>query len=541
MIMKKKTSFLKNLFKKEQKKVMEVDRLFSYIASVSHNPDAIENYLYRFNRIKRKYREGNDSIFIELYLDWEYFIISNRPFNNRIYTKESLRESIRKEIDIGKLESELKVVFLPKREQSISLYKYFIDKLADYVIKNIGEEKLIRILKNLQQDSMLAKIRLSGEGINFELIDNIIVPNSIDYPLDEVTTSFNHLVGSLYNAIELYLGEKVTQTFFNKIFVELKETYNTEIVSTVLKIVPEKVLDFGDWVSLMSKQELESQVVEKTTELEALATSLEAKVEQRTQELQRAYKDLKILDEKKSEFISVAAHQLRTPLSGLKWSMTMIKDGDLGPVTEEQKSFLNKGLETNDRIISIINDLLDIDLLVKKKVSYSIEPTDLIPIIDTTISDLEPQAKRKGIKFIRPELPKGMKMIAEFDGAKISIVIQNLIDNAIKYCEKGDTISISLTKVNTVVKISIKDTGIGIPEKVQEDIFKRFFRADNAVRKVTEGSGIGLFITKSIVEDHGGRIWFESKENVGTTFYVTLPMFKNSSDQGLNNPIANKQ
>lgn len=527
-------------FKKNKKKVREIDYLFSYLASVSHNPDAIENYLYRFNKLKRKYKVGNEKIFIELYLDWESFIVSNRPTNRTRYTKDSLREAVRKEINISKLEKEIKIIFLPKREQAIALYEYFIDKLSIYIVNNIGEEKLIKTLKNLQQDPLLAKIRLSGENINFELINNIIIQNNIEYPLDEITDSFRHLAGSLYNIIELSLGGKVTKSLFNKIFVELKETYNTEIVSSILKIVPERVLDFGDWVSLMSKQELEAQVLEQTSELEALTTSLEAKVKKRTEELQRAYQDLKILDEKKSEFISVAAHQLRTPLSALKWSMAMIKDGDLGPVTKEQENFLNKGLETNDRIISIINDLLDIDLLVKKKVSYKIEPIDIVPIIETAIGDLEPQAKRKGIRFIRPQLPEGMKIIAEVDSAKISVVIQNLIDNAIKYCKEGDTITINLMRVNTVVNISVKDTGIGIPKKVQEDIFKRFFRAENAVRKVTEGSGIGLFITKSIVEDHGGRIWFESEENKGTTFYITLPIFRDASNQGLNNPIAKK-
>jgi len=129
-------------------------------------------------------------------------------------------------------------------------------------------------------------------------------------------------------------------------------------------------------------------------------------------------------------------------------------------------------------------------------------------------------------------------LMAEVDADKIRIVFQNLIDNAVKYSEPGDTVTIKAMKVNTMIQILIQDTGIGIPAVEQEEIFQRFFRAENAVRKITEGSGVGLYIVKKVVEDHNGRIWFESGENEGTTFHVSIPVVRNMQEQGLHNSIA---
>jgi len=533
------TSVLKKLFiTNETQTIIEADKLFSYLASISHNPDAIENFLYRYNRLRKKHRTGEDKIFIKLYLEWEEFIVSDQPANNRKFTRESLHDSIQLEINIEKLSDDFQVLFLSSRAQIISFYVLFVQELTDYIQKEISAEALSKAVKNMHSDPLLAKIRSTGDGINVDLINNTVTTNEIDYPLDTITKSFTHFVAGLYTVIEKNQGEKEAEKLLKNLFLLFKNTYNAKVVSIILKIVPEKVLDFDDWLSLMSKQELERQVRQKTDDFEALTNSLEVKVSQRTQELQRAYEELKQLDSKKSEFVSVAAHQLRTPLSGLKWSISMIANGDVGPVTKEQKDFLERGLGTTDKIIGIINDLLEIDLLIKDKVSYNIQPTDILPIIKTAIHDLTPQARRNEITIIPPRAPKGTKIITEIDDSKISLVIQNLLDNAIKYSEKGGDIEVSISKINTMVQIAIKDGGIGINKEDQETIFERFFRASNAVRKVTEGSGIGLFVAKSIIESHGGRIWFDSVENQGTTFFLTIPLLRNNQNQGLKSPFG---
>lgn len=518
--------------------VTEADKLFSFLASVSHNPDAIENFLYQFNKLKRKHHLGQDRIYINLYLSWEEFIVANQPAGGgKQFTKDTLRATIRQQIKVTQLDPEFQIVFLDSRGQIIKMYEAFVIHLAEYVADTIGVTSLSKTLKNTHHDSFLAKIKQEGKSVSFDLIDRSVIPNNIDYPLDSVTKSFTYLVGALYNTIELSLGAKVTQGVFEQIFSELKRTYNAELAAIVLQIIPERVLGLEDWLSLMSKQELENQVREKTQELQALNQSLETKVAQRTQALQKAYEDLKILDDKKSEFISVAAHQLRTPLSGIKWSMGMMLTEELGPLSSEQREVLTQMNTTNDRVISIINDLLDIDLLSRDKSSYEFQTINLTTIIDETLKDLEPQAKSKNVSINTSGIQRDA-LTAEVDPDKIRIVFQNLIDNAIKYSDPGDTVTITGIKVNTMLQFSIRDEGIGIPAIEQQEIFERFFRAENAVRKITEGSGVGLFIVKKVVEDHNGRIWFESAENQGTTFQVSIPIVRNMHDQGLHNDIA---
>ncbi|MEY2641103.1 MAG: hypothetical protein RL150_496 [Candidatus Parcubacteria bacterium] len=528
---------LKTLFSlfgsNETKSVTEVDKLFSFLASISHNPDAIENFLYQFNRLKRKHHTGEDRIYISLYLSWEEFIVSNQPAGGgKQYTKDTLRQTIAQQIQISELDESFRIVFLSQRAQIIHMYEVFVEHLVTYISSTLGMQVLTKTLRNTHHDSFLAKIQQVGRTVSFDLINRSVVPNTVDYPLDSVTKSFTYLVGALYNTIELSLGEKVTRGIFEHIFSELKQTYNSELAAIVLQIIPERVLGLNDWLSLMSKQELESQVRAKTEELQRFNDSLEAKVEERTRELKKAYEDLKLLDDKKSEFISVAAHQLRTPLSGIKWSMGMFLAGELGPLSTEQREVLTQMNTTNDRVISIINDLLDIDLLSRDKSNYSFTATNLTTILDETLKDLAPQMQSKNVHVDTTGVQRDT-LTAEVDSEKIRIVFQNLIDNAIKYSDAGDTVLVTGVKLNTMLQFSIKDQGIGIPATQQEEVFERFFRAENAVRRITEGSGVGLYIVKKVVEDHNGRIWFESAENQGTTFYVSIPVSRNPHDQHL--------
>ncbi len=233
----------------------------------------------------------------------------------------------------------------------------------------------------------------------------------------------------------------------------------------------------------------------------------------------------KEINRMKTEFVSIAAHQLRTPLSGIKWTLKMILDGDLGKISPRQAEFLEKGYESNERMITLVNDLLSVARLEEGRFVYDKEACSLEEIINEQITQLKKVAQRKEIKLIfkksRKDLPK-----IEIDRKKIELVLSNIIGNAISYTpEKGKvTISVKNDKIN--IKVIIEDTGIGIPEDQRERIFSKFFRADNAIKSETEGSGLGLFICKNIIEAHGGRIWFESKKGKGSTFFFALPTGK---------------
>ena len=243
-------------------------------------------------------------------------------------------------------------------------------------------------------------------------------------------------------------------------------------------------------------------------------------------ELTRANERLRKLDEVKSGFISVVAHQLRTPLSGLKWTLNLLLNGDMGPLQNEQKTFLAKAYESNDRMIGLVNDMLGADRIESGKVRYAFQPVELRDIVDNILLELLPQARAKGVSIrfaARPEtLPK-----VYADPEKLRAVFQNLLDNSIKYSRSQGKIEVGMEPENhNEVRIWIKDDGMGIPKDQQKNIFERFFRGQNAVKAETDGSGLVLFIVKSIIERHGGRIWFENEEGKGVTFYFTVPVAK---------------
>lgn len=230
----------------------------------------------------------------------------------------------------------------------------------------------------------------------------------------------------------------------------------------------------------------------------------------------------KMVERMKTEFVSLVAHQLRTPLSAIKWAVKMLLDGDLGPITEEQRDFIEKTYKSNERIIGLINDLLDVTRIEEGRYLYKPVLADVGEICQFVINSYKGQIERKKIKFEFKKPEKKLPLV-KLDVEKMGLAIENLLNNAISYTPPGGCVTISLNCENNKLKFSIQDTGIGILREQQKRVFTKFFRGANAVRAETEGTGLGLFIVKNIIKAHGGEIWFESEENKGTTFYFTLP------------------
>ncbi len=230
----------------------------------------------------------------------------------------------------------------------------------------------------------------------------------------------------------------------------------------------------------------------------------------------------KRIERMKTEFVSIAAHQLRTPLSAIKWTLKMLLTGDMGKVSKKQKEFMEKTYKSNERMITLINDLLDVSRIEEGKHLYKKIPSDIEKICKNVIKLYKREIKEKALefKFITPgKLPKVM-----VDKEKIEIAIKNIFENAIRYTPPKGKVAISLATGKKQIEVSISDTGVGIPENQQHRLFTKFFRGANIIRMETEGTGLGLFIAKNIIEAHKGRIWFESQEGKGSTFYLTLPI-----------------
>ena len=228
----------------------------------------------------------------------------------------------------------------------------------------------------------------------------------------------------------------------------------------------------------------------------------------------------------KTEFIGVASHQLRTPLTGVNWALESLAKNQEN-LNDGQKELIGTALQATAKLLKTINDLLDVSKIEEGRFGYDFKNVDIISFVGNIVQEAQMLAKEYGIKvyFSQPEEPSMALLVDEI---KLSMVFANLIDNAVKYNVENGEVIVSVERVpnEPYVRISVKDTGVGIPADQMDKLFTKFFRAENVVRKYTEGSGLGLYIAKNIIKRHGGQIWAESEINRGTTFYFTLPTDK---------------
>ncbi|PIQ69319.1 MAG: hypothetical protein COY22_02150 [Candidatus Tagabacteria bacterium CG_4_10_14_0_2_um_filter_40_13] len=224
----------------------------------------------------------------------------------------------------------------------------------------------------------------------------------------------------------------------------------------------------------------------------------------------------------KSELILIAAHQLKTPLSGLKWVFKMFLEGDMGKLTPSQKNLLARGHEITESMIILVGDLLNIARLEKGRSARNFQKHNFTVLVKSVISSLASEIKAKNLKIETKMSSKEMWLFC--DNSTIKMAITNLIENAIRYSSEGGKISISAAKKGNAIEFCAGDNGIGIPMSQQKKLFTKFLRGDNAVRMQIAGSGLGLYIAKEIVKNHKGKIWFKSEEGKGSRFYFSLPI-----------------
>lgn len=224
----------------------------------------------------------------------------------------------------------------------------------------------------------------------------------------------------------------------------------------------------------------------------------------------------------KSEFITIAAHQMRTPLAAVKWTFQTLLAGEAGPLNEEQTAYVKDGTEVSAHLIKLVGDLLDVAKIEEGKFGYEFSMADIVELIGRVMEDNKLAATQRDVSLIFNRPPVALPQI-KADPQKISMVLQNLISNAIKYNRKGGWVAVEAGKEGDYIKVAVRDSGMGIPANQIDRLFSKFFRGSNVVRLETEGSGLGLFIVRNIVKRHGGRVWAESEEGVGSAFYFTLP------------------
>lgn len=267
----------------------------------------------------------------------------------------------------------------------------------------------------------------------------------------------------------------------------------------------------------ISKGEFVKAEIESKDEIGELSTTFN----EMTGALKESLEKEKELSRIKDQFIKTASHQLRTPLSITKWSLEVLRKAKKIP--PKAVDAIEDAYQGSKKLITIVNDLLAVSefgLGYYKKVGA--RPIDLGEITDNVIDGFKTEIKEKRIKFQFKKPPEPLKI--EGTIRAVRQVIWNLVDNAITYTKPEGKVEVNLKRINNEAEFSVKDTGIGIPKEEQKDVFSEFFRASNSVEQKSVGTGLGLFITKNIIEGHGGKIWFESEEGKGSAFYFSLPL-----------------
>lgn len=236
----------------------------------------------------------------------------------------------------------------------------------------------------------------------------------------------------------------------------------------------------------------------------------------------QSFERLAEVNQMKSEFINIISHQLRTPLSNLKWTIELFTLGKVNSFNRKQLEYFKILKENTDRMNQLVSNLLIVSRIETTDFPLKKKEISLESLVKETIERATPFIKSSNIKVeleIKERLPKIF-----VDPSQLQLVIENLLDNAIRYTKKKDKIKIKLEKRGGYCYFEIKDNGVGIPEKNQKYIFQKFFRSENALKQQTQGSGLGLYIAKSIIKKLGGKIGFKSQEDVGSTFWINLPI-----------------
>ncbi len=242
-----------------------------------------------------------------------------------------------------------------------------------------------------------------------------------------------------------------------------------------------------------------------------------------SKELKRANTELKRLDKAKSEFISIASHQLRTPLTAIKGYISLILEGAYGKVAPEIETALNKIFLANERLIQLVEDLLNITHIEDGRLEYHIEDVHVEEILEELYDMFIMRAQDKGLDFVL-KLPDGKLPTLQADKSKLREVISNLIDNAIKYTNKG-FVHVSVKHNKRTMRIIVEDSGVGISEASMNTLFAKFSRGTDSSKIYTEGTGLGLFVGKNLIESQGGHIYANSDGvGKGSTFIIEMPI-----------------
>jgi signal transduction histidine kinase len=257
-------------------------------------------------------------------------------------------------------------------------------------------------------------------------------------------------------------------------------------------------------------------------QLQKSYTELEQKVKERTNELEEANLRLRKADRLKSEFLANMSHELRTPLNSILGFAELLKEKAFGPLTDQQLQYLNNIANSGKHLLELINDILDLAKVDAGKIELHPEPFSVVQLIDEIHAIVRSIAKKKNIQVNREISPELQTITV--DHSRFKQIMYNLLSNALKFTPENGTVTIYVQSSKELVEFAVQDTGIGIALEDHDRIFNEFEQVDGSRARKYEGTGLGLALTKRLVELHGGKIWIESELGKGSKFIFTIPI-----------------
>ncbi len=365
---------------------------------------------------------------------------------------------------------------------------YFTSRLIGYDTPELSKNDLAYMQLNIPK---IRKSIINTEDTAESIEEKEIVRIVKKYDAQLLIRLVNYLDNSKLGVGYMLMGTKRSGGTYAKQDIKI-----LEIIANELVIAIENVLRFE--------------------EIEQFNMTLQKKIDGATKELKKSNEKLKALDEAKDEFISMASHQLRTPLTSVKGYLSMLAEGDAGKLNDTQNKFIDQAFVSSQRMVYLIADLLNVSRLKTGKFIIEPKPVYLPDVIESEISQLYETVKARGIKMTFNK-PKTFPIV-NLDEVKLRQVIMNFTDNAIYYTPATGSIVLELKNVGDSVEFTVTDTGMGVPKNEQQHLFTKFYRAGNARKARPDGTGLGLFMAKKVIVASGGSLIFNSIEGKGSTF-----------------------
>ena len=407
--------------------------------------------------------------------------------------------------------------------------KDIVDGIAHAVIDN-SSNLSVAIYTADQYDVSPRLMRLTGHALTTALL-NLQKDDSVMFDDRIVTTDEWFAARDLSKLVDVAaFNAQPNVQFFSENFELLKKWVQSSGVKSLYFIKLQAQNRLSGLMVIGLSELLNDVKLEQLEQLgrvgEAAGIALDNKLltekyQHVLKKLQTSNEKLKALDEAKDEFVSMASHQLRTPLTSIKGYISMVVEGDAGEINTTQKQMLGQALFSSQRMVYLISDLLNVSRLKTGKFVIEAKPTSLPEVIETELSQLYDGANAKNIT-LSFEKPANFPIL-NLDEMKIRQVIMNFTDNAIYYTPTGGKIIVSLKDKKDSVEFSVKDNGIGVPKAERHKLFAKFYRAENARKARPDGTGLGLFMAKKVIVAQGGSILFDSKEGKGSTFGFSFP------------------